>query len=176
VLRSTTAKQTQFLMKDNPGAIGVVIDIEQLAERSANDIRELRLDENPDGPPLIGLSAVQLSAQDQKILAWAGLNVLMLPGMPDEFLIYQLMVQEQLRESRMSHKFGEQRKGLAMEIRHQIHEISQPLTALQGRLDVQEVRTPDGDPMKSLYTELVDLVVQVTDKFVELQNFIRRSL
>jgi len=63
---------------------------------------------------------------------------------------------------------------LANETRKKVHDLSQPLAALQGRLQILQSKTPAEDPQKEKIDLMVKLTFEIGRHLRELQEFHRQ--
>lgn len=139
-------------------------------ERFVREVREL-FDESERPVPLIGLTRGEQVLNGQRTrLAQAGLNHLVAVDEPPAFICWHLDLLLQLQRlssfetSRMD--VGE----LARTTREQLHDLSQPLSAIQGRLQLMASQAAEDDPNARTYNDMVELVLQVTRKVGEMQK------
>lgn len=74
------------------------------------------------------------------------------------------------READPEHSAAE----LAKQTRRHLHDLSQPLSAVQGKLQLMSIKTPPEDPNSETYKELVKLIQQVSAEVMEVHQIQRR--
>jgi hypothetical protein len=64
---------------------------------------------------------------------------------------------------------------LARATRPLLHNLCQPLSALQGRLQLLHAKCPADDPLKPTYESLVGLALEVSKILRQIQDLHRRA-
>lgn len=173
VLRVRTLDQAKFYVKSYP-LLAVIIDLEGEADAISREIAEIVAAENGKGMPILGLHARPFSQDEQARFGAAGLSVLLDTNFPSQFLAFQL---ESLRAARGCGSGGAAASGaqnLADEGRQLLHDVSQPLAALQGRLQILDSKIAEDDPLKKSVHDMAGLAVMVSDRLRELHDLHRR--
>ena len=131
---------------------------------------------NPEArrPAMIGLSRGELTAAERKACADNGFDALYARTDPPRFLKWQLETLAALRELARFEQSRADIGELAGRSREIMHDLSQPLSAIQGRLQLLALRCPKDDPNGEGIRELVRLCMQVSQWLMELQQLHRR--
>ncbi len=173
VLRAKSLNQAKFYLKGYP-VVGVLMEVADAQNGTQGQIRELLACESKNRFALIGLTSESLSPESQSTLAEAGLNSLFDPVAPGEFLIYQLRLNQTLLQLKALEESGMEIQTLCKETRKLLHDLSQPLAALQGRLQILELQSKPDDPLRETYHAMVGLSGQITDHLRQLHELHRK--
>ena len=173
LLRTTTPEQAISYIKNYP-ITGVLIDLDGEPEWNTEAIGKITGLEETSRMPLLGVTERALGADEQAALSEAGYRGLVSPATAPSFLIFQLESFHTLNDLKRFEETGMTAKTLANETRKQIHDLSQPLSALQGRLQLLSAKCPDDDPLKERYGSLVEMVIEVTRHTREIQQLSRK--
>lgn len=128
----------------------------------------------PPPPPIIGVTESRPDAETLDRMAQAGLADVIASEDPEAFILWKLDLLLQLsglrhfEQSRM--EIGE----LSRQTRIHLHDLSQPLSAIQGRLQLMAAKCPAGEPNAQMYQELVRLAFDVTGHLMEIQQLHRQ--
>jgi CheY-like chemotaxis protein len=176
VWRTTHPEQLSLYARSR-STVGVILDA-SMRERSAADIaglvRTLRQEAALVSTPIIALlsGAEGLAHADE--LAQAGATGIFVRGMPHTLLLHYLNAGRSIQSLRILEDSGMTVQKLAAETRKKIHDLSQPLAALQGRLQILQSKTTVDDPQKSKVDLMVKLTLEVGTHLRELQEFHRK--
>lgn len=173
VLRTTTPEQAISYIKNYP-ITGVLIDLDGEPEWSAEALGKIAGLEETRRMPLLGVTERTLGADEQAGLSEAGYRGLVSPATAPSFLIFQLESFQTINDLKRFEETGMTAKTLAHETRKLIHDLSQPLSALQGRLQLLSAKCPDDDPLKERYASLVEMVIEVARHTREIQQVSRK--
>jgi hypothetical protein len=125
-------------------------------------------------PPLLGVCTDHPSDAERLELAMAGLDDLILKADPDRFILWRLETLVTLSNLRRFEKARIDVAELAGRTRAHLHELSQPLSAVQGRLQLLAARCPADDPNAQTFQELVRLIFEVTQQVMQIQQVHRQ--
>jgi signal transduction histidine kinase len=137
-------------------------------------VRQLRESAETAATPIIALLGGIEDIEGLDALAEAGVSGVHVRGMPEAFLLGALKAGRRLAEMEGIRAAKGDIRALADETRQAIHDLSQPLAALQGRLQVIGAKTPQGDPIREPVELMVKLVLEVSAKLRELQELQRK--
>ena len=124
--------------------------------------------------PLIGLCHVAPSDAERAALAAAGLDDVIVKNDPPRFIMWRLEMLAALGELRHFEQSRMDVANLALKTREHLHDLSQPLSAVQGRLQLMAARLPEGDPSAQQFNELVKLIFEVSQHVVEIHQIHRQ--
>jgi signal transduction histidine kinase len=133
-------------------------------------IREI-LHSCPAPIPVIAVCGDAIASEDQEALAKAGVRLLVSPATRAEWLAD--LVKSMSGAAGMS-AAGDV-AGMRTETRNILHDISQPLAAIQGRLEVLRAKAPPGDPNAATYAKLAELSSQAIELFNKLRELYRKG-
>lgn len=122
---------------------------------------------------LVGLTDAPLSVAERARLADVGLSDLLHHDDPAAFLVSRLEQMLLLRELQQFQRTRMDVGILAQKTRESLHDLSQPLSALQGRLQLMAVKLPADDPQAKVMQELVRLIFEVSQHVIEIQQLHR---
>lgn len=125
-------------------------------------------------PPLVGIMAARPGAEDLTRLAEVGIVDLVTAEDPEPFILWRLELLHQLHELERFEKSRMDVGELARRTRIILHDMSQPLSAVQGRLQLIAAKCPAGDPNHQTYHDLVRLAFDVTHQLMEIQQLHRQ--
>lgn len=153
----------------------VLLDLEEAGEETLATIRELA-DASCDGrpAPVIGLALKEFSPDEQEALAEAGLADCLPLSAPPRFIQWRLETLVMLEGLRQFEQMRTDVTSLAGRTRTHLHDLSQPLSAIQGRLQLMAARCPADDPHAQTFQELVRLAFSITHQVMELQQLHRQ--
>jgi signal transduction histidine kinase len=137
-------------------------------------VRRLRATPETASAPIIALFAGMEGLEHVADLTEAGISGVHLRGLPERFLVEPLKASRSLMELEGFRSTGMDVRTLANETRRLIHELSQPLAALQGRLQIMALKMPEGDPMREPIELMVKLVLEVSARLRDLQELQRK--
>lgn len=153
---------------------GILVDCRARDDRFLSDVRELGEFAAEKRLPLLGVVESSPSEDEEAGLAEAGLCGLIATRSPAEFLLHYLTTASALLSLLSFEAEQATARKLALESRQIMHDLSQPLSALQGRLQLFASKCDESDPMKETYRSLVLLVTGVSKSLRELQELHRR--
>ncbi|MEN6626023.1 MAG: hypothetical protein ABFD69_07350 [Candidatus Sumerlaeia bacterium] len=125
-------------------------------------------------PSLIGLLRGDLDAAGRAALSAEGLDGLVSASDPESFIVNQIETLTRLAELRQFEQTRMDVSQLANRTREQLHELSQPLSAIQGRLQLLAAVCPETDPSHKNLKELVQLSFKVSSHLAEMQQLHRK--
>lgn len=175
VLRTTDPEQLTLYAKSRP-AVGVILDA-AMNRISSEDLVGLigRLREEPSTSklPIIAMFAGLEAFGQVTPLAEAGITGFYLRGMPEALLLHFLHSSMAMQSLAAMEETGMTVGKLANETRQKIHDISQPLAALQGRLQILQSKTPADNPQKDKIDLMVKLTFEIGTQLRDLQELHR---
>jgi signal transduction histidine kinase len=156
--------------------MAILIDIDRDDSAMLESIRELGGIQPAEGlrPPLIGLAQIDLTPGQRAELAQAGLQNIVSMEDPSRFLLYQLELLAALNELRAFEQSRLDVNKLAHSTRERLHELSQPLSAIQGRLQLLAARCPTDDPNAQTFKDMVRLVFDISHQVMEIHQIHRK--
>jgi hypothetical protein len=125
-------------------------------------------------PPILGLTANRPAPEEMANLAQAGLVDIITADDPEPFFLWRLDLLRQLDDLRQYEKSRMDVGELAKQTRIHLHDMSQPLSAVQGRLQLMAAKCPPGDPNAKMYEDLVRLAFDITHQVMEIQQLHRQ--
>jgi len=131
----------------------------------------------PEGgqpPPVLGLSAGPLSEGQRDELAAAGLVGLLAKDDPERFIRWRLDLLAALSDLRHFEQARVNVTTLAADTRTHLHDLSQPLSAVLGRLQLMAAKCPPDDPNAAMLRELVRLTFEVTQQVMAIHQLHRQ--
>jgi hypothetical protein len=155
--------------------MAILLEIDRADERTLEEIRSLPgLLSGKSPPPIIGLNKEPLSDEDRERLAQAGLSDLVAVNDSPSFLLWRLKLLAALDDLRRFEQSRIDVTQLAHETRDQLHNLSQPLSALQGRLQLLMAKCAKDDPHAETFKMLVELIFAVSGAVIEIQQLHRQ--
>ena len=124
--------------------------------------------------PMIGLHHEPLADDDRLRLATAGLDDLIAQSDPERFILWKLETLINLIELRQFQQTRLDVASLAGQTREQLHDLSQPLSAIQGRLQLLAAKCPADDPNAECLKDLVRLIFEVSKQVTEIHHLHRQ--
>jgi len=131
----------------------------------------------PDGgqpSPVLGLSGAALSEGQRNALAAAGLVDLLARDDPEPFMRWRIELLATLSELRHFEQSRMNVSTLATDTRAHLHDLSQPLSAVQGRLQLMAAQCPPDDPNAAMFQELVRLIFEVSRQVMAIHQLHRQ--
>lgn len=160
---------------NNSPMILTLLEVAGVEEATLDSVRRIiSASRNGSSPPILALGAKPLTNTERRRLAQAGVHQCACRTDPPDFLGSYLHLLTQLWELR---KFEQARMNvgaLAERTRVHLHDLSQPLAALQGRLQLLAAKCDEGDPNSTHYQELVQLTFQVSEQIMEIHELHRQ--
>lgn len=154
-------------------AIMVIMDIEA-PEAAAQEVRAAREATEGPLPPIVGLMASRPCPEAMAQLAEAGVADLVTADDPEAFILWRLELLRRLGELARFEQSRMDVAELARKTRTILHDLSQPLSAVQGRLQLMAAKCPASDPNAQVYNELVRLAFDVTHQLMQIQQLHRQ--
>lgn len=153
----------------------IMLEIEDL-EREVETVRATLAEADPQAPrpPLVGIMPARPSVEEMTCLAEAGIVDLIAAEDPEPFILWRLDLLHQLHELARFEKNRMDVNELARRTRVILHDMSQPLSAVQGRLQLIAAKCPADDPNSQTYHDLVRLAFDVTHQLMEIQQLHRQ--
>ncbi len=151
---------------------GVLIDVD--SSEAIAFATKARDSERLDGAPLIGLSANGSPTDEQEKLVEAGFSCILGKDAPYAFFVYQFQTAQKLQSLRQLEETGMSIQTMATEARHLLHELSQPLATIQGRLQLLAMQATDNEVFKKHCDDLAGVTMAANTRLAELQQLIRK--
>lgn len=153
----------------------IFLELDEMGESSVHESVETLVNASTGHrPPVVGVTRGSLPEEEVRALATAGMVDIMLQGDPDHFILWRLEILTALDDLRRFEQARMDVSELANKTRLHLHELSQPLSAVQGRLQLLAARCPTGDPNEKTYQDLVRLIFEVTHQVMEIQQLHRQ--
>jgi signal transduction histidine kinase len=153
----------------------ILLELDGAGDSALETVRSLvNASANDRHPPLVGIAQGLLPDDEVKALAEAGMVDIISRGVPDHFIFWHLEILAALENLS---GFAQARMDvveLASQTRMLLHELSQPLSAVQGRLQLLAARCPKGDPNEQTYQDLVRQILSVTQQVIAMQQLHRQ--
>lgn len=172
-LRAADSSQAIAYARTYPLA-GVLLDAELIGGGAAELISRLAERSVAAAPPVIGVLPDEASNGDLAALAEAGFHHFVTPDTPPVFLAYLLKTCQALQDLKSFEQTGMDARSLATESRKLLHDLSQPLAVLQGRLQLMASKTDDSDPRKETFKTMMQMLGETTRYLRELQELQRK--
>lgn len=173
LLRAGALEQAVAIVKSHP-VIAVLIDLDLPDDEVSRCIIQISEVIPRNTLPLLGMASRPISENELTKWAQDGLTGLIGPATPSNFLLAHLASSQIIEELRIFEETAIGVRSLAAESRSLIHTLAQPLSALQGRLQLTLSQCPPGDPLRKPYENLVKLAIEVTKSLHELQELHRK--
>lgn len=154
-------------------AMMIVLEIES-PETMAPEIQAALAAVEGPRPPIMGLVATRPCPQTMARLAEAGVADLVAEDDPEAFILWRLDLLRRLSELARFEQSKMDVSELARRTRVILHDLSQPLSAVQGRLQLMAAKCPSSDPNAAVYNELVRLAFDVTHQLMQIQQLHRQ--
>lgn len=151
---------------------GVLIDV--VSKEAISFARKARDSDRLAGAPLIGLSPRGAPADEQEKFAEAGFACVLSDDAPNTFLLNQFQTAQKLQNLHQLEETGMSIQTMASEARHLLHELSQPLATIQGRLQLLAMQATDNEVFKKHCDDLVGVTMAANTRLAELQQLIRK--
>lgn len=153
----------------------LLIEIENYDDAWREGFARIREAMNGTGKTrLIGVQRGELSDSERAMLAENGLEGLVSARDPDCFVIELIELLKRLEELSQFEQTRIDVGQLAKNTREQLHELTQPLSAIQGRLQLLAAMCPPTDPNSKNLNELVQLSFKVSNFLSQMQQFHRK--
>ncbi len=176
VLRTTDAEQL-LLFARAQSSVGIILEA-SMTQNSLEDlsglIHRLRGEPSTAAVPIVAMFAGIEAFRQIAELADAGITGFYLRGMPETMLLHYLNSGETVKALNNLGQADMSVQKLATETRKKIHDLSQPLAALQGRLQILQSKTDQDDPQKDKIDLMVKLIFEISGHLRELQEFHRQ--
>ena len=89
---------------------------------------------------------------------------------PQRFRIWQLEILISLYRLHENHKNNIDVESLACKTREGLHKLSQPLSAIQGRLQLLAAKAGPDDPNLEIYSDLVGMAMEASRHLMDIQQ------
>jgi signal transduction histidine kinase len=174
ILSAQTEEQAIEWIRRTPPA---AVLIEEGARRNGFDerIERLAAEARERGVALIGLTANPPEPDEAERWTQAGMLASITPRTPRDLVFNLLGACAAVDRLRRFQAEGADSSGLARATRPLLHNLCQPLSALQGRLQLLHAKCPADDPLKPTYESLVGLALEVSKILRQIQDLHRRA-
>ncbi len=176
VLRTSDAGQLLIFARAH-SSVGIILEA-SMTQDSIEDlsglVHRLRGEPATVAVPIVAMFAGIEAFRQITELAEAGLTGFYLRGMPETMLLHYLNSGEAAKALNDLGQADMSVQKLATETRKKIHDLSQPLAALQGRLQILQSKTDQDDPQKDKIELMVKLIFEISGHLRELQEFHRQ--
>lgn len=172
-LHVNNARQAKTYI-ENYSLVGILIEVDESPEESVETVRELTRLPGASGVPFIGIIRESLAPGEKERLAEAGLCGLVADDTPPSFLHRQFKNSQELQHLRTLQEDGVDIRELAKQTRNLMHDLSQPLAALQGRLQLMQSKAEGEKELQEALGRLVSLSMDVSKHLYELQELQRK--
>ncbi len=125
-------------------------------------------------PRLVGVQSGELTDAERAALAENGLDGLVSRRDPERFVVDTIELLQRLEELGQFEQTRMDVGQLAKSTREQLHELTQPLSAIQGRLQLLAATCPPDDPNAKNLNDLVQLSFKVSNFLAQMQQFHRK--
>lgn len=125
-------------------------------------------------PPVVGLMPSRPGPEDLARLAQAGVADLIDGNDPESFILWRLDLLHRLNELKRFEQGRMDVAELSRQTRIYLHDLSQPLSAVQGRLQLIATKCPPDDPNAAMFHELVRLAFEITHQLMQIQQLHRQ--
>lgn len=173
VTRSDDTDRAMAYLRSHPLA-GVLIDLDSNESDSISFAMKARDSDRLDGAPLVGLSPSGEPPGDQEKFAEAGFSCILGEDAPKAFFLHQFGMAQKLQSLRRLEETGMNVQTMATEARHLLHELSQPLATIQGRLQLLSMQATDNEVFKKHCDDLAGVTMAANTRLAELQQLIRK--
>lgn len=173
VLRATPGPQVETMLQ-SPSILAVLVELGSEWTDATRRVKAIAAVEEVHPFLLLGIQREPIPPDAQAALARSGLQGILPIDGPPEFLLQPIRVRKALSTLMNYESSGISAQALAMASRKILHDISQPLTALQGRLQILEAKTADADPLKPRIRELTHYALKTTALLADLHDLNRR--
>jgi signal transduction histidine kinase len=152
----------------------IVADLTQWDEHAAEILAQLQaLQVALPRPALIGLLRFEPDSERRQALARTPFDALIRESDPARFLEWQIETLQRLHELNHFEQSRMDVNQLAQQTRKKLHDLSQPLSAVQGRLQLLAAKADGAAPNAECLQELVRLTFDVTNHLMEIQRIHR---
>src|SRR5690606_3164049 len=124
-------------------------------------------------PPLFVVTLFEASAAQRSALAEAEVDFVVSASDPAPFLQFQMRTLLDAAELKLLQDQRLGIKDLAKRTRESLHALSQPLSAVQGRLQLMAAKCAQEDPNAKYLADLVKQVFEVTHQVMKIQQIHR---
>ena len=125
--------------------------------------------------PVLGIHRGGLTKEVRVRLRTVGINTLLHEEDPGECASWMLQTLIALQELRRFEQSKMDVSQLAAATREKLHDISQPLSAIQGRLQLMAAKEPNGSPYHEHYRDMLQQMTRITTLMVEIQQINRAN-
>ena len=175
-LRTPRWREAQSYYRAYP-LLAVVIEIEGPDPEILTQLEELRrVAPQTLAPPLLCVTAAHLSPEERATLAAAGIDAVFGAKDPAHFMLYQFRLLQTMADLRRFEDSKSSVTELAKLTRETLHDLSQPLSAVQGRLQLLAAKCPAEDPNRRYFDDLVRQVFEITNHVIKIQQIQRDAV
>lgn len=169
-------KQAVLYAANYPVA-GLLVDLDACGDRAGEWVASVREDERTNGLAIYGVSGKTPSSEEFEALVGLGFSNVFSRESPARFLAHQLETSRDLQKLRKFEQTGLDVNDLSGQTRKLLHDMSQPLSALQGQLQILQMRC--GDKESAEYQKLsglVELCMEVSRMLYATQELQRKFM
>lgn len=172
-LRTARWREAQSYYRAYP-LLAVLVDLESVDDALLDELAELRrVPPETPAPAMLAIVPSALPAGQRTALAEAGLCCLLQHEDPPQFLTHHLELLQRLADLKRFEDGQSSVTALAKRTRETLHDLSQPLSAVQGRLQLLAVKCPKEDPNRQYLDDLVRQVFEITNYVIKIQQIQR---
>jgi signal transduction histidine kinase len=148
----------------------ILADLTTWDESCRKTLEELQnADEQRRRPPVVGLLRFDPTPEQRAELS-ACMDALVHESDPERALLWPIEMLKLIGELSQFEQSRLDVNQLAQQTRQMLHDLSQPLSALQGRLQLMAAKAAEDDPNAECLRDLVRLIFEVSRQVMELQR------
>lgn len=173
ILKARTPAEAGALIRAYPPVM-LLADLQVWDAEARQCVEQVRAQIDPAAAsPFIGVLRFEPDAAQRNELLEAGLDGLILESDPERLLLWQLDLLVNLRELSRFEQSKMDVNELSRQTRVKLHDLSQPLSAVQGRLQLLAAKVQDDNPDAKAIRDLVRLIFEVSGQLMEIQRIHR---
>jgi signal transduction histidine kinase len=172
-LKARSATDAQSLCSAYPMTM-IVADLTSWSEEARDALAGLSFAEGHRRPAVVGLLRFEATHEERREMGGAGLDALLHEQDSERAFLWPLEMLQLLGELSRFEQTRADVSQLANETRHKLHDLSQPLSAIQGRLQLMAAQANrSNDPNAQCLQDLVRLIFEVSRQLMEIQRLHR---
>lgn len=173
LLRARNAGEARALVRAYPMMM-MIADVDRWDEQAQPAIEEMRqISTNGSRPAMIAMLRFEPDRELRRTLERIGVDGVILHDDPERFIRWQIEMLAQLHALAAFEQARMDVSVLASQTRQKLHDLSQPLSAIQGRLQLMAAKADRDDPNSQCLHELVRLTFSVSHQVMEIQRIHR---
>lgn len=174
MLKARNSGEAAAMLRAYP-AVMVIADLTAWDADARQAIEQARaqIDAAPAHPALIALLRFQPDAAQRAELIAAGADGLIHESDPERLILWQVEMLIHLSDLSRFEQSRMDVNELSRQTRIKLHDLSQPLSAVQGRLQLMAAKMKDDNPDAKAIRDLVRLIFEVTNQLMEIQRIHR---